>query len=61
MELTTPRLTLCEFRESDFALFRELESHPETYRFESTRPDEDSTRTYLELARADALKNPRTR
>jgi len=56
-----PRLTLREFRESDFALFLELESHPETYRFESTRPDEDSTRTYLELARADALKNPRTR
>ncbi|MFZ5859057.1 MAG: GNAT family N-acetyltransferase [Chloroflexota bacterium] len=61
MELVTSRLTLRDFRENDFALFRELESHPKTYRFESTRPDNESTQTYLELARADALQTPRVR
>jgi RimJ/RimL family protein N-acetyltransferase len=61
MELITPRLTLREFIESDFILFRELESHPETYRFESTRPDADSTQNYLDQAQADASQTPRVR
>lgn len=61
MELTTPRLTLREFRESDFILFRELEPHPATYRFESTRPDAGSTQNYLDQAQADASQTPRAR
>jgi RimJ/RimL family protein N-acetyltransferase len=61
MELTTPRLTLREFREGDFALFLELESHPETYCFESTRPDAGSAQNYLDQAQADASQIPRLR
>lgn len=61
MELFTPRLILREFRESDFAIFRELETHPETYRFESAHPDDAQIRAYLEKAQADGLQTPRTR
>jgi len=61
MELLTPHLTLREFRESDFVLFRELEAHPKTYRFESARPDDAQIRAYLENAQSDALQTPRTR
>jgi ribosomal-protein-alanine N-acetyltransferase len=61
MELLTPRITLREFRESDFALFRELEAYPETYRFESAHPDTAQTRAYLEKAQSDVLQTPRTR
>jgi len=61
MELLTPRLTLREFRETDFASFRELEAHPATYHYESACPDETATRKYLENALADARQTPRTR
>lgn len=61
MELVTSRLTLREFQESDYVSFRELEAHPETYRFESTRPDEAFTRNYLKSAQADEARIPRTR
>jgi len=61
IELTTSRLTLRDLRDNDFALFWELESHPETYRFESTQPKADSTQNYLAHARADALQTPRLR
>ncbi len=61
MELITTRLTLRGFKESDFALFRELEAHPKTYHYEPTSPDEATTRKYLENAQVDALKTPRTR
>ena len=61
MELLTPRLTLREFRETDFAIFRELEAHPATYHYESACPDETATRKYLENALADARQTPRTR
>lgn len=61
MELTTSRLTLRDLREDDFALLWKLESHPETYRFESTRPDADSTKNYLVHARTDASQDPRIR
>ena len=61
MELITPRLTLCEFRETDFASFRELEAHPATYYYEPACPDETATRKYLENALADARQTPRAR
>ena len=61
MELITSRLTLREFKESDFALFRELEAHLKTYYYESTFPDEAATREYLKNAQVDALQTPRTR
>ncbi len=60
MELFTRRLILREFRESDFDHFKELESHPETYRFESAHPDDSKLRAYLEKARADKLQTTRT-
>ena len=61
MEFITSRLTLREFKESDFVLFRELEEHPKTYYYESTFPDEAATRKYLKNAQVDALQTPRTR
>lgn len=61
MELLTPRLTLREFRKTDFASFRELESHPATYHYESACPDETATRKSLENALADSRQTPRTR
>lgn len=61
MELITPRLILREFRESDFGAFRELEAHPETYRYETTRPSEQKTKEYLEKAQLDASQLSRTR
>lgn len=60
MELITPRLILREFRESDFGAFRELEDHPETYRYETARPSEQKTKQYLEKVQLDALQLPRT-
>jgi RimJ/RimL family protein N-acetyltransferase len=61
MELFTPRLILREFRENDLSLFRELEAHPETYRFESAHPDDAQIRGYLEKAQSDGLQTPRPR
>lgn len=61
MELITPRLILREFRESDFGAFRELEAHPETYRYETTSPSKQKTREYLEKAQLDVSQSPRTR
>lgn len=61
MELLTPRINLRDFRETDFASFRKLETHPATYHFEPACPDEPATRKYLENALADARQTPRTR
>ena len=61
MELLTPNLILREFRERDFAIFRELEARPETYHFESAHPDDEQVRAYLEKAQSDGLQTPRTR
>ena len=61
MKLITHRLILREFRESDFGAFRELETHPETYRYETARPSEQKTREYLENAQLDTLQLLRTR
>ncbi len=61
MELFTPRLTLREFRDADFSLFRELEAHPATYYYESACPDEPAAQKYLENAQMDALQTPRIR
>lgn len=61
MELITPRLILREFRVDDFTSFRELETHPATYHYESAHPEEATIRKYLEDAKADVLQSPRTR
>jgi len=61
MRLLTPHLILREFCETDFGSFRELEAHPETYRYETTSPGEERTRDYLQKAQQDALQSPRTR
>lgn len=61
MELTTPRLTLREFQADDFFSFRELETHPSTYHYESAPPEESVIRKYLESAQCDATQIPRAR
>lgn len=61
MELLTSRLTLREFRADDFDSFRELESYPSTYYYESACPDESAIQKYLESAQSDALQTPRIR
>lgn len=61
MELLTPRLALREFRDTDFCLFHQLETQPETYCFESAQPDDAQIRTYLENSQNDVFQTPRTR
>ena len=61
MKLLTPRLTLRDFRETDFGSFCELETRPETYHYETASPSEERTREYLQKAQQDALQSPRTR
>jgi len=48
MQLTTPRLILRDFRESDFDALRAIEAHPDTYYFEDFNPSEETTRLQLE-------------
>lgn len=48
MQLTTQRLILRDFRESDFDALRALEAHPSTYHYEETNPSEEVTRLQLE-------------
>lgn len=59
MELATTRLILREFQATDFNALRELEAHPETYRYEGANPTEASIRTHLEKIMASANDNPR--
>lgn len=61
MELTTPRLILRDFRSSDWAALREIESRQETYYYESVSPSVEKTDAYLQQAQLDALQSPRTR
>jgi RimJ/RimL family protein N-acetyltransferase len=58
MNLETPRLILREFRADDFAALFEMESRPETARFEPERSADD-VRKYLEDAALQALAQPR--
>lgn len=48
MQLTTPRLIIRDFRESDFNALRAIEAHPDTYFFEDFDPSEETTRLQLE-------------
>jgi ribosomal-protein-alanine N-acetyltransferase len=59
MQLHTPRLTLCEFRESDFDALRAYESSPDIQRYEKPVPSEEQTREHLRQAIAWALEKPR--
>ncbi len=58
MLLETPRLILREFRANDFETLFEMESRPETARFEPERSADD-VRQYLEQAALQALIQPR--
>ena len=58
MLLETPRLILREFRADDFDALFEIDSRPETARFEPEKSADD-VRQYLEQAALQALAQPR--
>lgn len=58
MYLETPRLILREFRDADFNALLEMDSRPETARYEPQK-GADGVRAYLEGAARAALVEPR--
>ncbi len=61
MELSTSRLILREFQDSDFQALSDLENDPEMQRFEREAiPTAEATRAYLQQAQQDAAERPRS-
>jgi RimJ/RimL family protein N-acetyltransferase len=60
MELTTPRLILREFRESDFDALWDYQSNPETHRYEKGVPSQEAVRQFLWDAEFNTKEQPRT-
>ena len=60
MELTTPRLVLREFYQTDFDSIRDYESHRDTYLFEKGVPDDRTIQDHLYQAITWAQETPRS-
>lgn len=60
MEIRTEHLLLREFRDSDLAALREIESDPEMYRYESGPPDEHKLQDLLTKCQEQSQEIPRT-